>query len=495
MTDREERQALLISGSGSDEKVVRAYQEKLGELGVASGWRVASAHRTPEHAARTFREFEDSGALVGGAVAGYQNALAAAWAANTTKPVFALLPDDLPDPVRRQAELAVLFLPPGVSAPAVMGTENGALAMAKVVAARDPKVAAAVASYLERKRRGVHEADQRAASPLQVEFRLYHRGSAKDVLSSGVPSDSGTARGRFVFTSRWSVFDFGHYHQPPCGIPFKDEALCRQTVWGFTKLLPRLGTPSHFIRQVDPVTVEVELSQIERDYSRLPRPNYLLPFEAIFRYRVLGSLYDRLKSGQRDFREFGFASMPAKGDRLSEPFVEFTTKLEPTDRNITDDEAMRMAALGREQLNEVRQMVLRYARGFGAEVESRGLVLGDGKLEFVRQGDRLLVSDVVCTLDEHRILFGGRDLSKEILRDYYRITGYKARIDSALASGQPFPAPPPLLPGWAELVSDAYRALTVAITGEPWPGSPSLEQVSRRYDEMLSGLKARFSAL
>lgn len=237
MNGAEERPVLFISGSGSDEKIVRAFQEKLAELGVQSSWRVASAHRTPEHSARVFQEFENSGALVGGAVANYQNALAAAWAANTTKPVFALFSDDTSDPIRRQAELAVLFMPPGVSVPAVVGIENGALALAKVVAVKDPKVAASIASYLEKKRRGVHEADEKAVGPLQPEFRLYHRGSAKDVLAAGTPSDAGTVRGRFVFTSRWSVFDFGHCHQPPCGIPFKDEALCRQTVWGFTKLL------------------------------------------------------------------------------------------------------------------------------------------------------------------------------------------------------------------------------------------------------------------
>jgi phosphoribosylaminoimidazole-succinocarboxamide synthase len=325
-------------------------------------------------------------------------------------------------------------------------------------------------------------------------FTLYHAGSAKRVLGAGRPSDAGTVRGRFEFTDDWSVFDFGHFHKPPVPIKYKGEALCRQTTWGFANLLPRLGIPSHFKGAVDATTIEVELVQIERDYSRLPRPNYLLPFEVIFRYRVLGSLYDRLKEGKRDYREFGFTAMPAKGDRLPNPFAEFTTKLEPIDRNLGDEEAREMARLTKEELNHVKETTMRYANGFGAEVERRGLQLGDGKLEFVQIGDSILVGDVVCTLDEHRLSYGGRDLSKEINRDHYRITGYKAHIDAELAAGRPFPKPPPLEPGWAELDSDAYRAMTVAVTGEEWAGAPSLDVVSRRYDELLEELKGRFAA-
>jgi phosphoribosylaminoimidazole-succinocarboxamide synthase len=340
-------------------------------------------------------------------------------------------------------------------------------------------------------------------------FTLYHAGSAKQVWAAGRPSDAGTVRGKFVFTKDWSVFDFGHFYKPPVEIEYKDEALCRQTTWGFTKLLPKLGIPSHFLRQIDSTTIEVNLVQIERDYSRLPLPNYLIPFEAIFRYRVLGSLYDRFKDGKRDFREFGFQSMPAKGEKLPQPYVEFTTKLEPTDRNITDKEAADdFAKITKGEIEHVREIVLKYANGFGAEIESRGLELGDGKLEFVKVGDEILVGDVVCTLDEHRILYRGRDLTKEILREYYRRVGYKAQIDAftaqldaARAAGKVvnpevvdhlFPLPLPLEPNWRQLASDAYRAQTVAITSEEWIGAPSLESVSRRYDELLEELKARF---
>jgi len=332
-------------------------------------------------------------------------------------------------------------------------------------------------------------------------FTLYHAGSAKRVLAAGRPSDAGTVLGRFEFTDDWSVFDFGHIHKPPVPIEYKGEALCRQTTWGFTKLLPKLGIPSHFVRQVDPKTVEVNLVQIERDYSRLPRPNYLIPFEAIFRYRVLGSLYDRFVDGKRDFRDFGFKNMPAKGEKLPEPYVEFTTKLEATDRNITDKEAAEdFAKITKGEIEQVREIVLKYANGFGAEIESRGLELGDGKLEFVKVGNDILVGDVVCTLDEHRILYKGRDLTKEILREYYRRVGYKAQIDAFTARRDVlkanvdslFPLPLPLEPRWAQLASDAYRSQTVAIMEEEWAGTPSLEAVSKCYDELLEELKVRF---
>lgn len=164
----------MISGSGSDKPVVKAYQEKLKQkFGVPSDWRVASAHRTSEHAAGVFTEFENNpDYAVGGAIAGYQNALAAQWTARTTKPVYALQPEikdftelklEPPDPVRYDAEVhGVLFLPPGVSAPIQIGIENGTLALAKVVSVNNLDVATMIAKYLEKRRGGVMEADEKA---------------------------------------------------------------------------------------------------------------------------------------------------------------------------------------------------------------------------------------------------------------------------------------------------------------------------------------------
>lgn len=176
--------ALIISGSGSDEKVVRAYQGKLKDFGVDSDWRVASAHRTPAVAEERFEEFEFSNDyVVGGAVAGYQNALAPAWAASTKKPVYALQPEvsdfkqfgmgiEPPDPFRYESELrGVLLMPPGVSVPVVVGIDNGALALAKVVAlladnlGNDDKtvyISDKISEYLRNKRTKIAEADAKA---------------------------------------------------------------------------------------------------------------------------------------------------------------------------------------------------------------------------------------------------------------------------------------------------------------------------------------------
>jgi 5-(carboxyamino)imidazole ribonucleotide mutase len=154
---------LIISGSGSDEAVVKQYQVKLESFGVHSDWRIASAHRTPEHAAKLFDYFDKTpDYLAGGAVASFQNALAAAWAANTSKPVYALRPEigSVADATQQLAEvLGVLYLPPGVSAPLVVGVENGALALAKVAAGHVPEVATNVRKYLDDKASKVMKKD------------------------------------------------------------------------------------------------------------------------------------------------------------------------------------------------------------------------------------------------------------------------------------------------------------------------------------------------
>lgn len=151
-------------------------------FGVDSDWRVASAHRTPFTAGERFKEFEISNDyVVGGAVAGYQNALAPVWAASTKKPVYALQPEvsdfrkldmEPPDPFRYESELrGVLLMPPGVSVPVVVGVENGALALAKVVALLNDNlgnedkpvyVSDKIEEYFLKKRAKLDEADGKA---------------------------------------------------------------------------------------------------------------------------------------------------------------------------------------------------------------------------------------------------------------------------------------------------------------------------------------------
>jgi len=104
-----------------------------------------------------------------------------------------------------------------------------------------------------------------------------------------------------------------------------------------------------------------------------------------------------------------------------------------------------------------------------------GLKYEDGKIEFAFDEDRkLVVVDVLGTLDECRFTFKGLPISKEIARLYYRKTPwFKELMDAKKKDELSWKdkvnlSPPPLPSRLKELISMAYCAFANEITGREW---------------------------
>ena len=300
-------------------------------------------------------------------------------------------------------------------------------------------------------------------------MRLLRKGKVKEVYEV---SDTEL---EFVFTDHISVFD----KVIPSLVPHKGDTLCRTSAHWF-RVVDRLGIRTHFLRVADGSRMRVRRVQVISDYAKLSPEtrNYLIPLEVIARYYVAGSLHDRLKDGRLRPHDLGFPKghVPAYGERLPEPFLETTTKLEKVDRELTRDEAIRISGLTAEEYGMLLEAALTIDETLNEEVRKRGLIHVDGKKEFAMDAERrLMVVDTFGTADEDRFWDAAAydkgeqvELSKEFVRQYYRKIGYHERLMGARKSGRTEPDIPPLPDNVLKEVSDLYISLCERLTGEPF---------------------------
>jgi phosphoribosylaminoimidazole-succinocarboxamide synthase len=277
----------------------------------------------------------------------------------------------------------------------------------------------------------------------------------------------------FEFTDHISVFD----KVIPNRIPYKGETLCRSSAFWF-QLLRKNGVRTHFSELVPPNRMRVRKVDVIPEYDKLnqQRSNYLIPLEFISRMYVAGSLYDRIKSNEMPPENLGFPKDHAVkyGDKLPRTFHEVTTKLEPMDRPLSVEEAIRISAMTAEEYDKAVEMIERVDELIANEVEDRMLIHVDGKKELAFDDKRrLMIVDTFGTADEDRwwdedeyIKGNCVELSKETVRQYYRAIGYHDQLYGARKAGREEPDIPPLPEEKVEEVSALYIEMFERLTGE-----------------------------
>ena len=321
-------------------------------------------------------------------------------------------------------------------------------------------------------------------------------GSVKDLTVIEKPIKNKTGRGRFIFSDRYSVFDWG---EMPDHIPNKGKSLCISAAYFFEKL-ESMGIKTHYLGLVEdnktkkfadikrPAdTMEVKLVRVLKplqkgstyDYSNYENENnnFLIPLEIIYRNSLPegSSIFKRLEEGSLKPEDLGLKEIPLPGQTLHKPFLDVSTKLEESDRYLGWEEAQKIAHLTDNELEEIRKITLLINKLIGQEANKIGLKYEDGKIEFGFDEERnLLLVDVLGTLDECRFTFEGMPVSKEIARLYYRKTPwFKELMDAKKKDELSWKdkvnlSPPPLPSRLKELISMAYCAFANEITGREW---------------------------
>ena len=278
------------------------------------------------------------------------------------------------------------------------------------------------------------------------DLNLVHRGSTKDIYSSG-------ENYLFHFSDRYSVFDWG---EMPDHLNGKGLALAELTKSIFSHLEGK-GIDTHRLN-VDCKRDEMVVKpfKVIRDQKFMPQEeNIFIPLEVIFRLGVAeGS--SLLKRGFK------------LGERFSTPMIEFTTKLERFDRPLNPEEAKSLANLNDHEWKTLLETTKLIALELESLFKSFDITLWDGKVEFAlgefgKLGRKIILVDSIGP-DEMRLDSQGVQLSKEVIRQFYRQTEWFQKLEATKSQhGVNFKnhiAHPPKLPASIrEAVEDMYLLL------------------------------------
>ena len=347
-------------------------------------------------------------------------------------------------------------------------------------------------------------------------------GSVKDLEVVKKPTRDSMGVGRFHFSDRYSVFDWG---EMPDLIEGKGAALCMMGAYCFERLGEK-GIRTHYRGLVDGkgnVVLFDELEQpsnvMEINLVNVYRPkacvedgklkydygvytpelrNFLIPLEIIYRNGLPegSSVFKRLEQGLITVEELGLDHYPKAGERLAKPIFDVSTKLEEGDRYVSWVEAQRIAGLTDREVDEVKTLLLKVDETITQIAAKAGLVNEDGKIELGFDPlRRLMVVDVVGTLDECRFTYDGLHVSKEIARQYYRKTDWYEDVEEAKKKAEKEGVsdwkklcktkPPKLDLALKVIISEMYMATANEMTEKKMFNAPNLANIVTKYKKYL----------
>ncbi|MBC9718428.1 phosphoribosylaminoimidazolesuccinocarboxamide synthase [Streptomyces sp. TRM66268-LWL] len=294
--------------------------------------------------------------------------------------------------------------------------------------------------------------------------------------------------GIFEYTDTYSVFRFGPM---PDTIPGKGEAVCRMAAFTFA-MLEAAGVRTHFRRYIAPNRIEFSLARVPDPADPPPAgaESYLVPVQVLFRNEVPqgSSVHRRLADGTMVPADVGLRHIPAVGEILPRPILEYATMLGDTNEIIGVDEAQRLSGLTNHLFREMRDTAITVNKLLTAHANERGLRHCDGKAEFVVSRGKLMVADSPGTPDESRLLFDGVHCGKQVLRNWYVNNGLEVPVTRWIAAGVPrhhWPEPARLPPHFVPVMSDLYRSLSETWTGERRWNVPDLRSATRAVAELI----------
>ncbi|MGD0995625.1 MAG: phosphoribosylaminoimidazolesuccinocarboxamide synthase [Candidatus Bathyarchaeia archaeon] len=347
-------------------------------------------------------------------------------------------------------------------------------------------------------------------------------GSVKDLEVIKKPTRQAMGIGRFHFSDRYSVFDWG---EMPDHIDGKGAALCLMGAYCFEQL-EKKGVKTHYRGLVDSDGKAVKFSELKQPSSIMEvslvnvyKPqtsvlngkivhdyniytpnlkNCLVPLEIIYRNGLPdgSSVFKRLEQAKITLKDLGLDHYPKPGEQLAKPIFDVSTKLEETDRYVTWQEAQKIAGLSDQELADVKAVLLKADETITEVASKAGLKNEDGKIELAFDEKRkLMIVDVVGTLDECRFTYDGMHVSKEVTRQFYKKTSWYADLEQAKKTAeakgiQDWKAlcksqPPKLDAQLKAIISEMYMAAANEMTGRKLFDAPKLSEVIAKYKQYM----------
>ena len=164
------------------------------------------------------------------------------------------------------------------------------------------------------------------------------------------------------------------------------------------------------------------------DYSSYKsRPTQaLVPLEVVFRFGIPAGSSFLERSGDANYlKSLGVHHPIKEGDLFDIPIIEYSSKLETSDRYLTGQEAQKMACLTDSEFKTLHRRSVCLAYRLKQIFQELELVLWDGKFEFAfgekdgRDNRDFMLVDSIGP-DELRLTYQGIQLSKQNLRNFYK---------------------------------------------------------------------------
>ncbi|MEV7871645.1 phosphoribosylaminoimidazolesuccinocarboxamide synthase [Streptomyces sp. NPDC088124] len=295
--------------------------------------------------------------------------------------------------------------------------------------------------------------------------------STKNLQITTPATETSTGLGVFEYTDAYTVF---HYGRMPDLIPGKGEATARMAAFNF-RLLEAAGVRTHFRRFIAPDRIEFELARFPAQDDLPLSPGVrstLLPVQVLVRTELPqgSSVHRRLAAGTLTPAQAGLRTLPAVGEELKEPFVEFATMVDDVNRYIDAAHAQRLTGLDDDRFRTLLDTSVTVNRVLTEHARAVGLRHCDGKFEFMVAADAgLVLADSPGTPDESRLLFDGVHCGKQVLRNWYVDNNLEVPVNRLIAEGVPrhrWPTPASLPGECLPVMSDLYRSLSETWTGE-----------------------------
>jgi phosphoribosylaminoimidazole-succinocarboxamide synthase len=226
--------------------------------------------------------------------------------------------------------------------------------------------------------------------------------------------------------------------------------------------------------------------------------NCLIPLEIIYRNGLPegSSVFKRLQQGKITLEDLGLDHYPKPGEQLAKPIFDVSTKLEESDRYVTWQEAQKIAGLTDQELADVKAVLLKADETITEVASKAGLKNEDGKIELAFDDKRkLMIVDVVGTLDECRFTYDGVHVSKEVARQFYKKTSWYTDLEQAKKAAeakgiQDWKAlcksqPPKLDAQLKTVISEMYMAAANEMTNRKLFDAPKLSLVIAKYKDYM----------
>jgi phosphoribosylaminoimidazole-succinocarboxamide synthase len=237
----------------------------------------------------------------------------------------------------------------------------------------------------------------------------------------------------------------------------------------------------------------------------------LIPLEVVFRFGMpAGSSLEQRLATIKDYgKTLGFVKEPRPNEWFDFPVLEFFTKLEPKDRFLSVQEAALLSGLTASEFNKMTELALDVALALHEIFARAGIELWDGKVELLASKTSADTCEIVLAdsvgPDELRLLFDGQQLSKEMIRQFYRGSEWEKTLKKAqqiafergttawkeICIRELESTPPPLSAEFKESTCKLYCVLANAlIDPAPFDNHPDLPTFGKQV-KALSGSKTK----